>query len=238
MLGGLCKLPDDLLIRVREHGQQFRFGCRQTFAERLATYTPDFELYLQFDSLRASVLQRLRGEDLTLVRMQALEHLNELNLSTTLVVTVEKGVNDDEIGAIIDFALQQRCVRGAAESEVRKMAVQGGMHPIGEDGLGKVLRGVTTLSEVSRVVYLPEQGVKVCGSCSTVVAEEFEFCHHCGHFVGEHCGGCKRRVEAHWGFCPTCGTAARTSAAEGVKLVAKRRPGGRDTPSDLFRRAS
>ncbi len=135
-------------------------------------------------------------------------------------------------------AMRGLVVRGAAESEVRKMAVQGGMHPIGEDGLGKVLRGVTTLSEVSRVVYLPEQGVKVCGSCSTVVAEEFEFCHHCGHFVGEHCGGCKRRVEAHWGFCPTCGTAARTSAAEGVKLVAKRRPGGRDTPSDLFRRAS
>jgi uncharacterized radical SAM superfamily Fe-S cluster-containing enzyme len=28
------------------------------------------------------------------------------------VVTLQKGLNDDEIGKIIDFALQQRCVRG------------------------------------------------------------------------------------------------------------------------------
>jgi 7,8-dihydro-6-hydroxymethylpterin dimethyltransferase len=49
---------------------------------------------------------------LTDVRMKALEHLNALNLSTTLVVTLQKGLNDDEIGKIIDFALQQKCVRG------------------------------------------------------------------------------------------------------------------------------
>jgi hypothetical protein len=35
-----------------------------------------------------------------------------LNLSTTLVVTLQKGLNDHEIGKIIDYALQQRCVRG------------------------------------------------------------------------------------------------------------------------------
>ena len=33
-------------------------------------------------------------------------------VSTTLVVTLQKGLNDDEIGKIIDFALQQPCVRG------------------------------------------------------------------------------------------------------------------------------
>jgi uncharacterized radical SAM superfamily Fe-S cluster-containing enzyme len=82
------------------------------FAQRLASYMPDFELYLQFDSFEPEALQTLRGKDLTDVRMQALEHLNKLNLSTTLVVTLQKGVNDDEIGKIIDFALQQPCVRG------------------------------------------------------------------------------------------------------------------------------
>ncbi len=82
------------------------------FAKRLATYQPDFELYLQFDSFKPEVLQQLRGKDLTDIRMKALEHLNEVNLSTTLVVTLQKGLNDDEIGKIIDFALQQKCVRG------------------------------------------------------------------------------------------------------------------------------
>lgn len=82
------------------------------FAKQLGTYMPDFEIYLQWDSFKPEALQQLRGRDLTAIRMQALEHLNKLNLSTTLVVTLQKGVNDDEIGKIIDFAVQQPCVRG------------------------------------------------------------------------------------------------------------------------------
>lgn len=38
------------------------------FVETLATYMPDFEIYLQFDSFKPEVLQKLRGEDLTEVR--------------------------------------------------------------------------------------------------------------------------------------------------------------------------
>jgi uncharacterized radical SAM superfamily Fe-S cluster-containing enzyme len=82
------------------------------FAKQLSTYAPDFEIYLQFDSFKPEALKHLRGKDLTDVRTKALEHLNKLNLSTTLVVTLQKGLNDDEIGKIIEFALQQPCVRG------------------------------------------------------------------------------------------------------------------------------
>ncbi|QES90728.1 radical SAM protein [Rhizosphaericola mali] len=82
------------------------------FAEKLATYMPDFEIYLQFDSFKPEVLEKLRGKDLTDIRVKALEKLNELNLSTTLVVTMQAGLNDDECGKIIEFALKQKCVRG------------------------------------------------------------------------------------------------------------------------------
>lgn len=82
------------------------------FTKQLASYSPDFEIYLQFDSFKPAALEQLRGKDLTEVRMKALEHLNALNLSTTLVVTLQQGVNDDEIGKIIEFAVQQKCVRG------------------------------------------------------------------------------------------------------------------------------
>ncbi|AVP96039.1 radical SAM protein [Ahniella affigens] len=82
------------------------------FAERLATYMPGFELYLQFDSLRDAVHQDLRGANLREIRLAALEKLNALDISTTLVVTVKRGVNDAELGEIIEFALQQPCVRG------------------------------------------------------------------------------------------------------------------------------
>jgi len=89
-----------------------RIAKDRDFAKRLASYAPDFELYLQFDSFNPSVLEKMRGKDLTDIRKKALEHLNELNLSTTLVVTLQKGENDQELGTILDFAMKQRCVRG------------------------------------------------------------------------------------------------------------------------------
>jgi uncharacterized radical SAM superfamily Fe-S cluster-containing enzyme len=89
-----------------------RIAREAGFAERLAAYRPGFEVYLQFDSLRREALMALRGADLTKVRLQALEALERAGVPVTLVVTVKKGVNDDEIADIVRFALQWRCVRG------------------------------------------------------------------------------------------------------------------------------
>ena len=89
-----------------------RIAQDEAFANRLAEYMPDFEVYLQFDSLQRDPLVTLRGADLRDVRARALERLNRLGISTTLVVTLKKGLNDDEIGTIIDFALTQPAVRG------------------------------------------------------------------------------------------------------------------------------
>lgn len=82
------------------------------FARRLADYMPGFELYLQWDSFRPEALRALRGADLRDIRRRALDRLNERNISTTLVVTLKKGLNDGEIGQTIEFALKQPCVRG------------------------------------------------------------------------------------------------------------------------------
>jgi 7,8-dihydro-6-hydroxymethylpterin dimethyltransferase len=89
-----------------------RIAEDEVFAKRLASYMPDFEVYLQFDSFEREALMALRGADLRDVRMRALERLNRLGVSTTLVVTLKKGLNDSEIGRIIDFALAQPAVRG------------------------------------------------------------------------------------------------------------------------------
>lgn len=67
---------------------------------------------MQFDSFKADALKELRGADLREVRSRVLNHLNEFNISTNLVVTVKKGLNDSEIGKILDHALVQKCVRG------------------------------------------------------------------------------------------------------------------------------
>lgn len=96
-----------------------RIANDEGFAEKLATYMPDFELYLQFDSFKPEALQLLRGKDLTDIRKKALDKLNALNLATTLVVTLQQGLNDDEIGKIIDYALEQKCVRGVTFQPVQ-----------------------------------------------------------------------------------------------------------------------
>lgn len=89
-----------------------RIAKDEQFVKRLASYQPDFEIYLQFDSFKKEALEQLRGEDLREVRRKAIDNLNKYNLSTTLVVTLQKGLNTDEIGTIIDYALLQPCVRG------------------------------------------------------------------------------------------------------------------------------
>ena len=89
-----------------------RIAKDEEFVARLAEYMPAFELYLQFDSLYDESIYKLRGANLAEIRQQALANLNKYNISTTLVVTLAHGVNDNQIGEIIEFAAKQRCVRG------------------------------------------------------------------------------------------------------------------------------
>ena len=89
-----------------------RIAKDEAFVEQLAKLKPGFEVYLQFDSLNNQALKNLRGADLTRIRRQALENLEKHNISTTLVVTMKKGVNDTEVGDIIRHALKWKCVRG------------------------------------------------------------------------------------------------------------------------------
>src|SRR5260221_4490748 len=128
------------------------------FAKRLASYKPLFEIYLQFDSLRPKPLEVLRGADLREIRMKAIERLNEVGLSTTLVVTLQRGVNDDEIGEILEFALSQPCVRGVTFQPVQVAGRVDGY----DDGANRL-----TLSAVRRRIleqstrFLPEDLVPV-----------------------------------------------------------------------------
>jgi 7,8-dihydro-6-hydroxymethylpterin dimethyltransferase len=96
-----------------------RIAQEPGFAERLAEAGPGFEVYLQFDALRREPLMDLRGADLRRVREQALARLNALGISTTLVMTVKRGVNDDQIGEVIQYATQQPCVRGVTLQPVQ-----------------------------------------------------------------------------------------------------------------------
>jgi tetraether lipid synthase len=104
-------------VMVNTNG--LRIAREPDFAARLADGKRGLEIYLQFDSLERDALMELRGADLRRVRQEALENLERHNVSTTLVVTVKRGVNDDEIGAIVRHALTWRCVRGVTFQPVQ-----------------------------------------------------------------------------------------------------------------------
>ena len=119
---------------------------------------------------------------------------------------------------------------GASDAAIRAAAVENGMRTIGEDGLKKVLAGKTTLEEVTRVVYLAESGVKMCGSCNEVLAKDYEYCPNCGDYVGDHCEHCKHRLDRKWTFCPHCGedtghgANAAEASGEAGSVERRRRP--------------
>lgn len=106
-----------------------RIAREAGFAERLAAFMPRFEVYLQFDSLKREALMDLRGADLARVRVEALEALERCGVSTTLVVTVKKGVNDGEIADIVRFALRWRCVRGVTFQPIQDAGRNDGFEP-------------------------------------------------------------------------------------------------------------
>jgi uncharacterized radical SAM superfamily Fe-S cluster-containing enzyme len=89
------------------------------FVARLAENKRGLEIYLQFDSRQRDALINLRGADLRNIRQQALKNLEQQGLSTTLVVTVKRGINDREIGDIARHALTWRCVRGVTFQPVQ-----------------------------------------------------------------------------------------------------------------------
>ncbi len=120
-----------------------RLALEPEFVARLATYKPGIEIYLQFDSLRDEVLQHMRGADLAAIHERALASLEAHGISTTLVMTVKRGINDEEIGAVIQHGLQYRCVRGVTLQPVSDAGRNTGFEP---------QRHRLTVSEVRRRV--------------------------------------------------------------------------------------
>jgi hypothetical protein len=104
-------------VMVNTNG--LRIAREPDFVAKLAQNKRGLEVYLQFDSLSRDALVNLRGADLRKIRQQALENLERHGLSTTLVATIKRGVNDSEIGDIVRHALNWKCERGVTLQPVQ-----------------------------------------------------------------------------------------------------------------------
>lgn len=63
-------------------------------------------VYLQFDSLNPETLRTIRGQDMSEVREKAVASVREAGVCCTLAVAVTKGLNDHEVGDIIQYGIK------------------------------------------------------------------------------------------------------------------------------------
>jgi len=88
-----------------------RIARDDRFVEALNEVRPSF--YFQFDGFEPETYRVIRGEpDLLPEKLRALDRLAEIGLNVTIVPAIERGVNEHEIGRIIEFAIQHPAIRG------------------------------------------------------------------------------------------------------------------------------
>ena len=67
-------------------------------------------IYLQFDGLTESVYKTIRGEDILATKLKAIENCREAGVQVVLAMTVIEGINEDQMGDVLKFALKNRDV--------------------------------------------------------------------------------------------------------------------------------
>ena len=96
-------------VMINTNGR--RIARDDKFLEQLNAVRPAF--YLQFDGFDRETSRALRGDpDLVAEKIRALDRLAEVGLNVTIVPAIERGVNEHEIGRIVDFAIAHPAVRG------------------------------------------------------------------------------------------------------------------------------
>ena len=89
-------------VQVASNG--LRFAADPAFAEAAAEAGLNV-LYLQFDGVDDSIYRRMRGRPLMETKLRAVENAGRAGLRVILVPTVVKGLNDHQLGDIVQFAI-------------------------------------------------------------------------------------------------------------------------------------
>lgn len=104
-----CDQPIDIVM-VNTNG--IRIAKDDAFLDRLAEFQHRIEIYLQFDGFEDATYELLRGESLIETKLAAIERLGERGIRTILVSTVQPGLNENQIGRMVEFAKDRRWITG------------------------------------------------------------------------------------------------------------------------------
>ncbi len=117
-----------------------RIARDDRFLEDLARMEP--VVYFQFDGLRPETYRTLRGEDLLDIKLKALERMEKAGLDVVLVAAVERGVNLDEVGALVEFGLECPGVRGVVLQPVTHVGRHIAFDPLERVTIPDVIHGI------------------------------------------------------------------------------------------------
>ena len=121
----------------------------ETFVKELAE--AGAVIYLQFDTFRPNTSKTIRGVDLVEKKKQIVEVCAKYGLTTVLVPTIGRGVNDDEIGALTEYALSHENIFGI---NFQPLSLTGRVEP-------KDLRSLTVHEIITQIEKQTEGTLKV-----------------------------------------------------------------------------
>ena len=116
--------------------------------ERFAALRP--LIYLQFDGLTDETYRTLRGEALLETKLRALDRLAAADLHVILVAAVERGVNEHEVGPLVEFGLTHPAVRGVMFQPVTHTGRHPDHDPLRRMTIPDVLHALETGGETFR----------------------------------------------------------------------------------------
>lgn len=109
----IIKLARDKKIKyILLNTNGLRIAKDENFVKELSQFVGGFEIYLQFDSFNDNTYESFRGRKLLDIKKKAIANLVKYKIPITLVSTIKKGVNDNEIGEIVKFGIDTKYIRG------------------------------------------------------------------------------------------------------------------------------
>lgn len=108
----LTELTARPITRILINTNGVRLATDDALLDLLTAHRERVEVYLQYDGLSEAAHRHHRGGDLRRVKATVLQRLSQREIFTTLVMTAALGVNDDEIGAMVQLALDTPFVGG------------------------------------------------------------------------------------------------------------------------------
>ncbi|MFO0939362.1 MAG: radical SAM protein, partial [Pirellulales bacterium] len=109
ILNYACNQPIDIVM-INTNG--IRLASDERLLDELAKRNRRCEVYLQFDGFDDQAYQHLRGESLLETKLKAIEKLGERDVRVTLVCTVERDVNLNQLGEMTHFGIARPWITG------------------------------------------------------------------------------------------------------------------------------